>query len=264
MNVDWFFTKGFSHNVCEDYVAVGGEGDEHRVVLADGCSSVKNSDVGARLLCHTAFNYLPDLSKALIVAAGNAYNLGLRRSCLCATLLTIEGFYDGPVVTAHGDGFIVAKTREGRLDWWKMEYSGGAPWYPIYSLDASEVEAWKALGQTFTVEKHKGNEVETEEVEMDPGGIIGRFDPFDYEVVMVLSDGVGTFIDNSEGRRTPVPVEEVLAELVKVRNFKGEFLKRRCQGFLKMAKKKGWEHIDDFSVGAMYLGLEPTGDIDPS
>jgi len=258
MNTDWFFTAGYSHNKCEDYVAVSDDPFKDAVVLADGCSSVKHSDVGARLICHTALSYWPDLDKAVVVAAGNAFNLGLEKDCLCATLFYIECSHQRHYVTAHGDGYIVGKTREGRIDWWKMEYSGGAPWYPAYGLCKEDLEGFQALGQKFTVEKHKGDEVETYEL---PSGeaLRGCFDVFEYEMAFVMSDGAGTFIDNSEGRRKPVPVEEVIEELVKVKNYKGEFMKRRCQGFLKAAKKKGWDHIDDFSVGAVYLGPKPTG-----
>ncbi len=50
MNTDWFSSQGSQHRINQDYVLSGND----YVILSDGCSMAPNSDIGARLLTHSA------------------------------------------------------------------------------------------------------------------------------------------------------------------------------------------------------------------
>lgn len=50
MNSDSLFVIGSDHDICQDYVAHHNNGVKSYIVLADGCSGSKDSDVGARVL----------------------------------------------------------------------------------------------------------------------------------------------------------------------------------------------------------------------
>ena len=50
MFADCAFAAGRGHDVCQDYAAAGGGADEPYAILADGCSTSPDTDVGARLL----------------------------------------------------------------------------------------------------------------------------------------------------------------------------------------------------------------------
>ena len=57
INVDHYMTIGSSHQVCEDYIISGTEPFPY-IILSDGCSSSKDTDIGARILAQCAKNYL--------------------------------------------------------------------------------------------------------------------------------------------------------------------------------------------------------------
>ena len=53
LQIDSYFTNGKVNKVCQDYV-IHGETPVPYVILCDGCSSSKFTDVGARILAHSA------------------------------------------------------------------------------------------------------------------------------------------------------------------------------------------------------------------
>ena len=76
---------------------------------------------------------------------------------------------------------------------------------------------------------------------------------------MVLSDGVQTFqrVVRTGTSKTleDVPIEEVVDQLLKIKGTKGEFVTRRCQKFMnKFCIKNEWQHSDDFSAAAIWMG----------
>ena len=59
MNTDFYCEIGDSHVACEDYALAGKINDNiSYAIVADGCSSSPNVDVGARVLAHAALDYL--------------------------------------------------------------------------------------------------------------------------------------------------------------------------------------------------------------
>ncbi len=140
-NTDCHFEIGSTHNVCEDYALAG----EYRAFLSDGCSTGLYTDVGARLICHTAFGMqdrycTPERIMYEVNAARRV--LVLPRECTRATLFSGFCCDDHYSVSAVGDGAIVAVGHDKSVRVWEIEYPSGAPMYPAYMADRREMEAY--------------------------------------------------------------------------------------------------------------------------
>ena len=68
MKIDSFLKIGHSHEQCQDYILTGTDPCPY-IILADGCSGAEDSDIGARLLCHTALKYLKK-AKGILIPGG--------------------------------------------------------------------------------------------------------------------------------------------------------------------------------------------------
>lgn len=55
--VDSFLRTATIKEICQDYILSGTDPFPY-VIISDGCSSSKKSDVGARLLCYIARKYI--------------------------------------------------------------------------------------------------------------------------------------------------------------------------------------------------------------
>ena len=57
MQVDTFSKIGKTHKICEDYILSGTKPFPY-IIISDGCSSSEGTDMGARLLCFLAQQYI--------------------------------------------------------------------------------------------------------------------------------------------------------------------------------------------------------------
>ena len=273
MNADVFFCVGKSHSICQDYAESG----KDFVVLADGCSSAKDSHIGAVLLTRAMANWMLYKDPAIQVLSSAKYaaeDLHLPDSALYATLGSIQVVGDQFEVSLHGDGVIAARRRRhsafDRRAWEiiSWEYPSGAPYYLAYELDtearrqylqkfgnlvkeihytqyiAKEQEAnWGRLGQTTTWE-------------CPPGPLSRQYSRAAYDAIAIMSDGVLSFqktIANSTSIQTEkVPLLSVLTEVLAFKNYSGQFVQRRCKACFKKFSEEGITHIDDFSIGVVY------------
>ena len=289
VQADCAFRMGRSHLVCQDYAAAGA-GEIACALLADGCSSSPDTDIGARLLVRSAFAGIRCLANALAqdssapdgeagvqtaldryhreaVAAARQHGgaLGLDCTALDATLLTVAAQGENWCAAVFGDGVIAAKNRAGEIEVCVISYPGGYPFYPNYLLDA---ERRHALMQ----QKDSGRKVER--FQLAPDGsveeesgyecpadspctyILGKI--AEYEWVAALSDGVHSFYETADGEgalqaNAPVPLSIVLRELLAFKTTKGQFAQRRLQRFLRDCERRGWQHYDDISIAALSL-----------
>jgi len=289
MDSDAFFTIGKTHKVCQDYAKAGTlERCGAYAIVSDGCSGSPDTDFGARFITMAAVNdrhihsaevlrfYLSPLFDATEVArqAKEMIRSPLNPSCIDATCLGIFEEAGGVFVVAAGDGVILAKKRDGTVEVVDIDFNG-APGYPSYLVYPARLDAYYKEGYgerivTRTLGWVNGSDwdpsketkhrftpvaawVEDLKTEVLDGPFVRLWFPkADYELVMVVSDGIHSFQDAATLER--VPMLEIVPNLIGIKSYAGEFVARRVIAFEKLCAKKGWHHNDDLGVAAVYLG----------
>ena len=288
MNTDVFFTQGSTHKICQDY-AISNRRDKDGnilgpafVVVCDGCSGAEDSDFGARLLARAAVKYndrflTNDQRLNRILATADMYrqSLSLPIQSLCATLLTAVETTHNIEVSIVGDGVVYARRRDGTAVIYEYRYPFGAPYYLRYSLSQQDEEEYgKKFGwcRITVVYAITGEETKIVRSELNNGrpsdglpalSCMPAFRTFDksiFDLVAIMSDGASAFerFNETNTGREPVsiPMADVLKEMTSFKNYNGEFVQRRCQKALKQCRANGWQNMDDFSIGAIYVGAE--------
>lgn len=247
MNIvmDTFFTIGKGHRVCEDYVASSDW--QKAVALSDGCSSSRNTDIGARLVCHSMLQgYGVDWSMNSV--ANMVSTLGIHASALDCTLLYMVSMNDKIRVQMYGDGNIITVDNDDNLEVINIHFSQEAPYYPIIRKNEYLKQRFVALNQDCNETTETESYVTHRKIDYE--NIVYYFDKGMYKSIMVTSDGLGSFIRNGIDK---VSIMDVARELVKIKIPGGEFIKRRCTTMLRKYAEQGIYPYDDFSVGAFYI-----------
>ncbi|HLK61032.1 MAG TPA: protein phosphatase 2C domain-containing protein [Chthonomonadaceae bacterium] len=268
MHADGVFYMGKTHTVCQDYVLARG-GERPRVLLADGCSSSPDTDIGARLLVRMAAQYDNTgeacLLDAVVAARIQAALLGLEDRALDATLLEIRVEGDRWEAGIHGDGVLAWADHNGVIHAFSLTYAAGYPNYPNYLADPARRAAF--LLQV-------GNDRRCEEVMLLPDGEVRSRASFsapacapgfrktgsleDTRWVAILSDGIHSFVqtavDAGGPTTAPVPWTTPLRELLAFKSLNGAFVQRRLQRFLRECEPRRWQHRDDLAVATLVTG----------
>jgi len=277
--VDSAFFIGKGHEVCQDYVTSSSNAARGFVVLADGCSSSPETDVGARLLVKISETHIPRVPiidpRAYAAKIENYYlqvaqesrdlalRLGLNETCLDATLLGIQADAKGNfIATCYGDGVVALARRDGLVEIYSSSYTEGYPRYPSYAISPARTEAFERVPNnrkkiTYHLLSGRDSVQQSYESSTKLDCYIGNRSR--YKWVAVMSDGVHSFtrwMQTETGRwQEGIPVEEVLTKMLDFKGvMTGEFTKRRMKKFLHECEKAGWEHHDDLSIGVIYLG----------
>lgn len=281
-NTDIFLKIGDNHKVCEDYVLCG-EASEGRkfLIVSDGCSSSKNTDMGSRIIAHVTKKFLMDrfadnrphempeagfMGSAIIHSAKLAASmLRMNTACLDATL--VIGILD-PVknwfyVYAYGDMAILTKYSDEKLQIIDIEYtseiesSQNAPYYLSYQLDDLRdiiYHDMKIDKIIRTRTKYKGGtEVidDTSRVAYDYVHPI-ILDANQIKSILICSDGFSSFIQPGENGMVKSDPCTIAQEFTSFKNFRGEFLKRRIKRALSdLEQTYKASHYDDLSIGAI-------------
>lgn len=271
MNSDSAFYIGKTKQICADYAAHGiSKTGMPFAVISDGCSSSPDTDFGSRLLVKSCCNNLTNIEgyyfsdPILGEASYHAHDIGLPANAIDATLLTAQKL-DAEVysVSCAGDGVIAKIKQDSTIDITQIEYPSGAPFYLSYRLDKERTELFKQKFGLKRIIKHysivKGEIVNLEIEEDEDGSIYFSEEKIrDYSVLVVMSDGVLSFMEtlktDTSKVSVPVPLEKVLKEILAFKNYNGVFVQRRLQRFRKDCEERNWFSTDDVSVGAIYLG----------
>lgn len=274
MNTDSAFAIGKRHEVCQDYAQSETESGSASAWVADGCSSSKDSDIGARLLVLAAKQSLQTMREtdwdmetsspddiglmAISGAAVSAKMLDVPPETLDATLLSLVCDGRRVCLAAFGDGVIFLKWTDGRTRCLDIELTNGYPDYLSYRLDKARRDKydtiWRATKGSKVIHGHG------DRTELDPHKVYAEVHNIsqggeELEFVAVMSDGVRSFYHRTEnGTSEPVPLEEVLNDLIDFKLHSGRFVQRRLNRFLKDAVVRGWEHHDDIAVAAIHFG----------
>lgn len=281
MSTDAHFTIGCTHKTCEDYALAG---DNFALVL-DGCSNSPHTDVGARMVAwgiapYTSMDGFAANVPVLLhtVRGAIAPNVSLDATILYANK---QG-----EVFAYGDGYIAAREREsGSWAVYRIEFSGNAPAYASYNLRRSIPAEFLARfpdDDPFGTAHYaritldaKGNANRT--WDEDPGFTVFRtvtltpladgsahaakvvpitmsFNPAVYDLIVLMTDGIGSFATSTTHYADPVSDITILGKLLDFKGLTGEFVTRRLNAFMKrVAAKEGWSNHDDVGMAAVVL-----------
>lgn len=289
MITDSYFEVASGKPLCQDYALSGKYRDLTYAVGCDGCSGSKDSDVGARLLAHTArekllymhaHGYL-DSDRAPINLSEMLKELILNRcrdlrAQLCldynvfdATLWIIAGIREEyAMVFGWGDGTVIIRrifSDERRLI--KREYVNPVPYYLSHSLSITRDKAYKEENSSKTV-------IETQESLSDSGNNYRREYHYDtpfcerfrtdvLRSISICSDGINSY----KAAKSDFHTYEMLSphyiaqEFMTYKNCVGEFVKRRMMAVKKKFEKADIIHYDDILCATvLFEGLSHDGD----
>jgi hypothetical protein len=282
---DRYFEIGSTHTVCEDYALAGTEDGLSWAILSDGCSSAKNTDVGARLLAHIgkeALQHLhaqgklfdssflseefPMLLRNYIIARALEVKSALRLDydSFSATLLLafVSQAENGPGMwgtVAFGDGSVVFKRSETEMHRARMHYETNAPYYLSYGMSHENDAAYR---QCFGRDKrlnvlHDLDWTPSDVESNDPylpwsfrlcGPVAGDKAPAQ---IILFSDGLESY--ENKDRSVPFNTDDALRSMIGYKGLAGEFVQRRMRAFRKECEKAGVSHYDDVSCAAITL-----------
>lgn len=277
MITDSHYLIGKSHITCDDYAGNNGG----YIVVADGCSSSKRSEMGARLLSLAFENIIevgfPDFTESPVdkglyeelgemlsdSASKSLDELWLEPESLDASL--VGAFLDGyGIVRAvmYGDGYIIYKKRnENFIRYVCVSFCNEAPYYLSYLKQESRKNTYKkfAFGNGYegNIKKIKYGKIGIEEDES-----IVQYDfPVYYalrddelEFLALSSDGIGSFYKKGDmGQSIPIDPIKIITELTSFKVITPGFVKRRLRKATEVFAKENIYHSDDISMAVMYF-----------
>lgn len=257
IQTDNLFLIGRSHRICQDYTLSGEDKGIHYAIVCDGCSSSKDTDIGARILAITA--------KRLISFMGLGYNvfgksvieyayttcqaLGLDVTCLDATLMVTAIVNKGFCKTfCYGDGYIIEQFGE-RTVLVEHTFESGAPFYLSYWLNDQRRAGYEAKfpGHLNVTRWEDGIKTSENSLSFDHEIIINH--NIAPGVLILASDGLDSF---SGTGNVPLGAESLYVPFAAFKNTNGEYLKRRatkeCE---RLVKEAMLYHQDDLGMASI-------------
>jgi len=257
MGTDNFLEIGSKHKICEDYTLIG----DKYIIVSDGCSTSPMTDVGARILTISAAtaikrflkqSMIPDYEQfamtTLHTARGHINAMGLPEECLNATLLITFRIFDSYYTYVYGDGHVCIEYKSGKKVHWEYVYGkeddpdSNAPFYLNYWFEPEKYI--EQFGTDNLTVKSNGEKMNFPD---NKGSLIYH----DSKVITLATDGVESFLIPGQDKLDAVTA---MNEFCSYKNYKGEFVQRRCKAALKKFGRT-WEnisHYDDIAVAAIY------------
>lgn len=250
MNSDYFYSKGSSHVLCQDFAAKTRIGKIEAVAVCDGCSSSPASEIGAALLCQIGlacaakyFDLVTSNQRYEIVLTHQILqkmrafetDFNLRDGNFDATLLllaankeTRKGF-----IFVAGDGAFHLKT-ENQDVFVECSFVQGAPRYLSYDLNEERRKLFKTeYSEKVSLKTHPNNSVTDFDSPL--------FVSFENLVqATVFSDGIFSF-----GK------QDAHLGFLKYKSFSGDFVKRRARAEMASLAKEGFVNYDDYSQASI-------------
>lgn len=265
MNTDIFLDKGTSHFICEDYALHG----KDYIIISDGCSSSKHTDVGARILSHHAesqieiikliFNNKIDINineverifrnRVITKTLKTSNSMEIEKNFLDATLLIAFELNENILIFAYGDGIIKYKFKfENFINSIEIDYNN-EPYYLSYDINYSDgklVYKNNFNKNFYTINSTYNNILVSYLIEIGKPYVF-NFQKNLLDFIVLSTDGMNTF-QNKSNQINP------WNDTLDFKNFTGEFLKRRMFRILKEYKKQDIDHYDDLGLGIIYNG----------
>lgn len=274
VNSDSFFTIGTSHVSqglpCQDY-ALTTEGvtpGSHVAIIADGCSSSDNTDIGARVLAHrfkgvlrrsglSQFN--DELDFGFLAKSGQQLllqELLLPETCLDASLCYVKyspETYLDILAVVLGDGAVFVNYRNGGFELIIVDWALNTPPYVSYLCNPKRKFELLQTKQQGMVTRIFGKNFEQSSimhrvVHMEDsfnGDLSWKYSSDEVISVSVMSDGIQQLGELSS--------MYAACELNHFKNFEGDFVKRRVIRALRDAAKHDNHPFDDVSIATLHF-----------
>lgn len=284
VQIDGIFLIGKSHKVCEDYM-IHGEKPLPHIIISDGCSSSKDTDVGSRLLGLAAkqtllrfhkegclFTEDEELSTPERVAARRqAYidfgveaiqrarfsgaTLGVDRTTIDATLM-VAFIHKGKIFSyTYGDGYKYEVNQDYEI-FTEYHFTNGAPFYLSYWIDRERkngyIEQKLKEKNCLTIRQILGSQESVDSVPYDE--VLYSTHPIDkVSLFMIASDGAEQVMNVQKQK---MPPEAIMKKFAAFKQVTGKFLQRRVSAELRSLDKKGFHNHDDLAVGCFLVERE--------
>lgn len=288
MHTDSYFVIGkdhvSKHTPCQDHARSIERDDVRLIVVSDGCSTGRFTDIGARIItCATtvAFNLLVDttdsdalcnetipqsmLKSIKVLADANKNMMGLITKDMFATCVYAVVTPNAGFIHVIGDGCVILKYIDGSIVSYVYEWQDNRPYYLMY-----EGEDFKS----FTA-NHKKNDNGIEslmikKISIDTDGTattdityvsidkvsVGHVIPLtkemiadELECITICSDGVTDFKQD----KIFEPVEELIKKVVAFKTATGDLVKRRLTRIIVDYAKQNVFPLDDVAVATVYI-----------
>lgn len=273
---DHYFHIGRAHlaggKPCQDYALSESAKKRSFAIIADGCSSGGDTDVGARMIAlataaaiknHRASpNDITLARKALMERTSRILRMkhdDMLATCVYAYLTETGGF-----IHLLGDGAFALKCRDGSILMQRFMWNNNMPAYAAYAddtfqgfiaahggdltatpLQREEYEYCRGLGyiQTQNIPVTLEQGIAGITIPISPHQIKDRL-----EYIAVFSDG----IDQVDG----MDWKDVIVTLLSFKNTTGEFAKRRMIRFIKESQENGKGPLDDISYAVIRIARD--------
>jgi hypothetical protein len=278
METDSYYEIGSSHRICQDYCFSTQEDKIAYAILSDGCSSSKDSTIGACLLPILAKNiilylkdrmvidsssYISTFSNILTNKLSNMLNLlDISSNVFDATLLICIIEKDSFICFGWGDGFFISKNKDDHILIKNISYYDEAPYYPSYDVDLSRRLTYQAMYadkgfiQRFTTCLDKsGNYLFSNNTEinncMSPI-LIANGEKEDIKSITICSDGIKTYY-HKDSNEKKIDESFIIPKMLDYKNTIGEFVNRRMLRLKKEMHENNIMHSDDISCSTIIL-----------
>lgn len=263
---DSYFHIGASHlgagRPCQDYALHDSCPHGAYGIVADGCSTGRHTDVGARVfawaarqaLGKRAYGAVGDIGAAILdQAIQNAGPIGLTPQDMLSTCGYVVLSKGRGLIHLHGDG-VIAYVISGALYLMRYDWDGNRPAYPIYNADIFRNNFVEAHGgdpgaHRLTVtgctimDDWRNDWHGSMSLAEGMRGVSHIFEHAQPTVACVFSDG----ICQVDGIDWVQAVQQCLA----FKTTAGEFAKRRMIGFVRESQKIGRGPLDDIAYAVV-------------
>jgi serine/threonine protein phosphatase PrpC len=285
---DCFFTSAEKPKKnCQDY-ALSGHDPIPYLIICDGCSSSRYTDIGARIIAHktkaviseifskefpdvrlSSFSECDDfyeyIGKSIIFQSKQATS-GIIQECLDSTLI-IAFVYDNYVyVFMYGDGFIIYNHKIDGLNLISTEFEGNAPFYLSYLSNINLLDSYKDFA--FKYPEMKTLTINYFQMDLDPNKkkdikckfnhpIIQKIPIKDLSLLMIASDGIASFTDH---KNESIDLQQLIRDITSIKSKSGEFIQRKMLNkILPQLTAENILNYDDVSIGAFLFDEEANG-----
>jgi hypothetical protein len=268
MHVDSYLKKGTTHHICEDYVLTGMSPYPH-LIVCDGCSSSPNTDVGARILAHSAQcvlaecaygSYHFDASEFLRMSINRACvvadSLQLDRLALDCTLMLVTALEPTEIsVVIFGDGSLFYEEEEN-THIVSLGFSHNAPLYPSYLLDIGRHKKYNQLSvDAHQTRRHYINGVLKHDnshpiVKNASLGQYFVFDPTRTKYVGITTDGAESLCSKNGN---PTKLSDAMSAFTNYKLTPGPFVKRTMKRAMKDYAAQNIENTDDIGIACLMI-----------